>query len=565
MEKLTHEQQDILKECITKKNGGLSLAMGKGKTFLGLALGKVFCTGNGKCIVVVSKNLVSNWVNELTKFFGDTLPFVVVHQDTIKNIGDFLYTSILPAKIVILTPEVLVKFYKKYHIESRFIRVEVTGGFPQIRTNFYDIVERPLLSETDDTFGSALYSQEWGSVIVDEGQNHTNIKVSKCRAICSLFTQHRWIMSGTMFNEPKPERILGYFCMIGDVNFPRSLPLVEKFIKGNNAKGPLVEKVISTFKGISPSLVHRESTLIKNNNGVVIKCNNIIISHKMTEDEENVYMSMNQILNIIRQNMKIYKNKGDKENTRKYSTYLLAMITYLRQCIVCPVLVFAKCALDMVDMKNKSELSTIIFNELQKLNVNGYLDNPNSVKSSRLVKILEQIDKNPTNNIIIFSSFRTSIDILLEYLPKNRSVSTITGGQSIHRRQSIIESFKTKRELGNILLLTYDIGAEGLNLQESNNVMLMDMNWSDGKSKQAIARVFRNGQQSSSINVYVFTSNTGIEKAILSKQDEKLVLLDELQHGQMKSRVSRMSVNDLIKIIDMDDCLNSLSTKFKSN
>lgn len=140
-----------------------------------------------------------------------------------------------------------------------------------------------------------MYSQEWGSVIVDEGQNHTNIQVAKCKAICSIFTRHRWVMSGTMFNEPKVERLLGYYCMIGDTKFPRSLPAAEKFVR------------TTAFKEVNVTLVHSAATEIKNKSGVV-KCNNQIITHQMTPDEEKFYISMNEVLKIVRKKMEQYKN-----------------------------------------------------------------------------------------------------------------------------------------------------------------------------------------------------------------------------------------------------------------
>lgn len=554
MDRLTEFQKDIFNECVLKKSGGLSLNMGQGKTLIGLCLAKTFSEtgqGNKKSIIVASKNLVGNWVSELKKFFGDSLSYLVFHQDNVKNLDAFLYET-LNARIVIVTPEVLTKFYKKYNIETKFVteffQVHANGNLP-IRQILYNKVNDSL-GNFDGTLGSALFSQQWGSVIVDEVQNHTNIKVSKCRAICSIFSKNRWVMSGTLFNEPKIERILGYYCMINSQTFPRTLSDTSTFVSSRH------------FKGIQETLVYRAPKEVTNKNGKV-SCNHHIITHSLTPNEELIYVSMKVILNSIKERVDAYKNTGDFENMRKYSAYLMAMLTYLRQTIVSPILVLASCSLDIIDLKSNSELAKTIFDKMNGLGLGEYLNDIESIKSSRIKCVLEQIDKHPNDNIVIFSSFRTSIDILRSYVPSDRQTFSIDGSMSINRREAVISQFKITRDFGNVLFLTYDIGAEGLNLQESNTVMLLDMGWNDGKSKQAIARVLRNGQQSDSVSVYVFTSNTGIEKAILGKQDEKLVVLDEMNSGPIRSKVAGIKVQEIINMININDCVNSLTTKFR--
>jgi SNF2 family DNA or RNA helicase len=125
------------------------------------------------------------------------------------------------------------------------------------------------------------------------------------------------------------------------------------------------------------------------------------------------------------------------------------------------------------------------------------------------------------------------------------------------QRSETIETFKTGT--GNILLLTYIIGAEGLNLQCSNTVLLADFEWNDGKTRQSIGRVLRYGQTSKVVNIYYFTSNTGVEKAIFTKHDEKLVILDEMSVGAIKSKIKKLSVKELINIINKEDNIDAIN------
>jgi len=120
-----------------------------------------------------------------------------------------------------------------------------------------------------------------------------------------------------------------------------------------------------------------------------------------------------------------------------------------------------------------------------------------------------------------------------------------------------------KGDGSNILLLTYDIGAEGLNLQSSNTVILLDFFWNDGKTQQAIARVLRYGQVSPIVNIYMFTGNTAIEKAIFEKHDSKFNVIDELSQGRPTTKVTRMKIEDVIKIINKEDNIDAIKKVHK--
>ena len=123
-----------------------------------------------------------------------------------------------------------------------------------------------------------------------------------------------------------------------------------------------------------------------------------------------------------------------------------------------------------------------------------------------------------------------------------------------------MEKFKKKSDngKGTILLLTYEIGSEGLNLQISNTILLVDFFWNDGKTKQAIARILRYGQLSPVVNIYLFTSNTAIEKAMFEKHDLKLTILKELSEGTSKTKLKTMNVNEIIKIVNTEENINAI-------
>ena len=353
----------------------------------------------------------------------------------------------------------------------------------------------------------------------------------RCKAISSICSKSRWVTSGTLFDEPKIERILGYYLIINHPTFPRTLPLATELIMSNK------------FKGTKETLVLRKV----NNAFIKPKINEFTISNNLTEDEEKVYMSMKLVLKNFQDKMKLAKASGQIDQARKYSSYLLALLIYLRQCVVSPMLPISKIFLDMTDLKNKSELSNIVCEEIKKCKLDKYLNDPKNIMSSRIKKVIETVNSRKNDKIVIFTCFRTCLDVIKHFLPKDRNVYTITGSDSITKRGETIEKFGKKND--DIIILTYDIGSEGINLQAGNTLLLIDFYWNNGKTQQSIGRLLRMGQKAKEINIYYFTSNTAIEKAIFEKQNQKFVVLDEMFTGQIKSKINRIKVDDIIKMI----------------
>ena len=541
--KLNDFQKSVFTECINKGSGGMSIPLGSGKTLTSIVLALEQTKElNRPILIVVSKTLIESWIFEIKKFFSDNLKYIIFHTDYIKNIHNYIIPE--DVKLVITTPQILSKTYKDYDIMSEFVIIDIIneGMFNQHTIKRY---KTPLSPFINIKIGLPyLFSIKWGSLIIDEVQKYTKIITLTCQALGAICSNHRWALSGTMFSEPSIERILGFYIIIDDDTFPRSLPHADKFIKSKY------------FKGFNTSIVSRKT----NPCFVLPEINQCIISHKLSYEEEVIYISMKQTMQIISDQLKKFKFNRDVENMRKFGSYLLAIICYLRQCIISPILPIANIALDMSDFQNKSELYQILLTEIKKLNIDDWLNDENSVKSTRMAEALKIVDKHESDNIVIFMCFRTSLDIFKTFLKDDRKIYTISGTMSSIKRSETLEKFKKKSDngKGNILLLTYEIGSEGLNLQISNTILLVDFFWNDGKTKQAIARILRYGQLSPVVNIYLFTSNTAIEKAMFEKHDLKLTILKELSEGTSKTKLKTMNVNEIIKIVNTEENINAI-------
>ena len=542
--KLNDFQKGIIAECITKKSGGMSCPVGSGKSFISLCLGLYFTkddTSIKPILIVAAKSLIVNWVMEIEKFFGKELKYEIIHQDYVKS-GIAQWKLKSDTQVILTTADVISKYYKECAINTHFIVQKFMHFNGGAYINLYQKPIKPYISHTIG--GGIFYSIEWGCLIIDEAQLYTNINTQWCQALGALCSQYRWLLSGTLFDEPKVERILGYYVMANTPNTPRNLPDM-KILLTNRKK----------FHGLNETLVARQSNLAF----TPPKINEQIITHHLSKEEEVIYTMMKNILIQVKKRAKLAKLYKNTDELKKFSSYKMVMIMYLRQALICPLIPIASIAIDASDMEKKSELSQIIMDEISQLEdgeIKKYLDNEDSVRSSRIKETLKCIEKHKDEKVIVFSCFRSFLEILEHYLTDGRQVISMTSDMSVQKRGAIIEKF---RNSGNgILLMTYHLGATGLNLQFAATVLLVDFWWNAAKTQQAIGRIFRLGQMAKEINIYMFSANTGIEQILFQKQHAKQAILEDLKVGVIKHKVPKLNIDQVIQMIEMADNKSSL-------
>lgn len=523
-------QDEIIQECMQKQNGGLLLPMGTGKTLISTIVGLMQSRNypGSKILIIVSKSLITTWKEELFKFFGTALNYEVFHSESIKKLTTWFPTG----DVIITTPEVISRIYKKYDIGTVFSYTERPEAFGP-ETRHYRIPDAPYLN-----YGSGegyLYSIKWGTIIVDEAHNYFNPTSARCLAIASLSTHHRWLLSGTLLAEPKPDKLFGYHLMLNHSTAPRNLPGFKSYIDSED------------YRGISDTLIKREGNI----DFVPPAINKVIISHPLSEIEAQIYTNVKELLNILKTRLNQYKRNGDKVNTKKFSSYIMGMIAHMRQCLVCPLIPITTVAIDVADFEQRSELSEMFMEHINGMGIDPWLNDINSLYSSRIRSVCEQVNRHTNERIVIFSCYRTVLDVTSLYLPKDRAVLTISGNDKIDSRSRIIENYRNSPN--GILLLTYDIGANGLNLQCGSTALLVDFWWNEARSSQAIARLLRRGQLANMVNVYYFTSNTGIENAIFKLQTAKLAMGEEILTGRMTTTTNKMRVDEIIRLINTED------------
>lgn len=517
-------QDDIISECQLKKSGGLSLPMGSGKTIVSLTIALKNKKENKPILIVASKTLVSSWEQEITKWYPDSSYKTLNLDDNILQSDVFIIT----------TPTTLVKYYKQYDIQSKFVYKQRDNPFgPEI--SYYHDVNNPIYSLDCATF----YSVNFSTLIVDEAHNYMNIETLTCRAISSICADCKWLLSGTLFSEPKPSNILGFLRMCNAYkNYPDNLPLMKKLIQ------------IGKFRGIEDVIVSRNDNEMFINRPKITKT---IVKYEMNEFEKKVYQVYKMFIGEISKNLIRHRLLRNKERVKHLNATLLGMITKLRLCMISPILPLSRLYIQNIDNGNSDDIYKIVQESLETNGISKYLELEDSLESTRIKKIIESINNHKDERILVFSSFRMTLDYLHMILKKNkinRIVFTIDANMSVKKREKVIEEY-SKSNAG-LLLMTYTIGCEGLNLQSASVVIIMDVWWNEAKSRQAIARVYRYGQKQD-ISVYIFISNTYIEHCMFEKHNSKANIANEILHGEITTKVKNISLQKIVDLLSQEE------------
>ena len=530
-DQLNDFQKPIIKEACDQGFGGLALCVGSGKTILSIVLGLYLTMKTEQPIlIVVSKSLIETWEEEIEKFYGDQLKYQVVHPTTVKEMGKWK----IKAKIILTTVDVISKYYKENSIDKLFIKQVFPPRFGNY-VNHYQIPTEPYMNHVIG--GGLFYSIQWGTIIIDEAQTYTNIDTLRCQCLGALYSNHRWLLSGTLFDEPKIERILGYHIMLNAPGKPRNLPETKELV---------TDKKLG-FKGLNEYQVYRASNLAFKPPII----HEEIITHVLLPEEEKIYTMMKTILIQVKakaDKAKLLKNAAE---SKKFSSYKLVMIMYLRQALICPLIPITSIIIDASDLEKRSELSKIIVEEIKKLNIDDYLANTKSIKSTRMKATIQILEKHKKDRTIVFSCFKSYLDIMTYLLKDKMNLFVMRSEMSSKERGNMIDKFRESKN--GVLLMTYELGSTGLNLQCAKTVLFADTPWCAGRNIQGIGRIVRYGQLSPEVNIYFFSANTGIENIIYQKQYFKLQKLDELKTGTSDTKIPKIRIDDVIRMIDIED------------
>lgn len=147
-------------------------------------------------------------------------------------------------------------------------------------------------------------------------------------------------------------------------------------------------------------------------------------------------------------------------------------------------------------------------------------------KLERLLDWLGRVrESDGDQRIIVFSSFRRTIAYLAKRL-KVAGYNTIElhGGITGDRQETVARFAESP---GGTILLTSEVGGEGLDLQFCRVLFNWDLPWNPMKVEQRIGRIDRIGQRSPSIEIINLIASDTIEEQVYNRLYERLGIIRE--------------------------------------
>ncbi len=133
------------------------------------------------------------------------------------------------------------------------------------------------------------------------------------------------------------------------------------------------------------------------------------------------------------------------------------------------------------------------------------IDGTDDPKLRALKKIIDDKQKLENNKLMVFSSFRHTLDYLFpKLLVTGIRVGMVHGGTSDDERIALRERFKQSREETETIdvLLFSEVGCEGLDYQFCDCIVNYDLPWNPMRIEQRIGRIDRRGQKSEKALIY---------------------------------------------------------------
>jgi ATP-dependent helicase HepA len=126
-------------------------------------------------------------------------------------------------------------------------------------------------------------------------------------------------------------------------------------------------------------------------------------------------------------------------------------------------------------------------------------------KLDALLKIVREKEQLTNNKVLLFATFRHTLNYLHEHLKKHRiRCGMMLGATPDEERVELRRRFSLPREDNDAIdvLLSSEIGCEGLDYQFCDCLVNYDIQWNPMRIEQRIGRIDRYGQQSETVAIY---------------------------------------------------------------
>ncbi|TRM59955.1 hypothetical protein BD626DRAFT_572350 [Schizophyllum amplum] len=386
---------------------------------------------------------------------------------------------------------------------------------------------------------TSIGNTQWLYCILDEGHVIKNAKTKLTKAVKSLNSQHRLILSGTPIQNNVLELwSLFDFLMPGFLGTESSFN--ERFGKpilsnrdGKSKNGEAAALALEALhKQVLPFLLRRlKEDVLHDLPPKIIQdyyC-------ELSELQKNMYDDFSKSRALASAEGAVAAAQSAQKVEQQH---IFQSLQYLRKLCNHPALV----------LKNDQEAIAANLNRLGLKTNDGLKDIQHAPKLLALRQLLtdcgigvtttaadsgksELIDAGPESTgafsqhrVLIFCQMKQMLDIIETDLFKQHMPSVtymrLDGGTDASKRHAIVQTFNADPSI-DCLLLTTHVGGLGLTLTGADTVIFVEHDWNPMKDLQAMDRAHRIGQKKV-VNVYRLVTKGTLEEKIMGLQRFKL-------------------------------------------
>lgn len=539
---LTENQLRAVKRVQKRKHCILNAGVGSGKTWVSLFIArKLIDVTNKNVLIVCPPHLLTHWMVNVEKYLPHVKTEVLANHNTHIVTPDRKLCE--HTRIVIMSMSVLQKCYTVSKIEKDL----VVGDGDDDGDVVYRHVNKPL---REGQYGHCVpYAQCWGHVIVDE-MPHNGDDTKTIRSIVSLSTDNTCILSATPVREPGNDRqSFALHLLTRDDTTPKSYKQFKTY------------KRSAEYDGVAKLMVRMDGVYGKSN--AAYEYTSVDIIHEISTLERMVWEFFADTLEMMKEYV----------CGPQYTMAVLTMYKWLVQSLVCCQVplrtIVEKCdggdSGDGVDGDSgDGDGGTFLKLCGEQLRCTLMRNDDfakwfkdNDAASERFMQVKKIVDDNDKDTIVIFSESA-------KVIPHVRKFLTTHTGRECFAIYSKIAPTPNHREItldawrktsNGILIITTGCGGTGINLTHSSVIIHLHVYHNSKIAKQANGRLLRNGQQNT-VRIYNLYSNTGLEKTILEKCQQKNVSEAQLLVGPNCS-VKSTKIDDIIQLVDKSELSQS--------
>lgn len=177
-------------------------------------------------------------------------------------------------------------------------------------------------------------------------------------------------------------------------------------------------------------------------------------------------------------------------------------------------------------------------------------------KVKELLAIIERVFESGTKKLVVFAVFRKTLKYLRIRLKKAGYNTLIIHGL-VENRAEIINQFKNDDNIQ--ILLSSEVGSEGLDMQFCNSMVNYDLPWNPMVVEQRIGRIDRFGQKAPVVNIYNFVVADSIQEVIYMRLLERIGIfrgtigdMEAILDAHIKIDGKVMTIQDVYNKMEQD-------------